>query len=303
MKVRLQTSQVTSGGFKSTFLEFGGISSLFRGMSAPLGTAAAVNAIIFGSYGLSSRIYNDYYSMDIQTTYDEDDDNIPTHDPWKKSMICGSFAGLMQAFIICPMEHVKCRLQTQHHNHHQSENFTGSFQATKTILKEHGIQRLFQGWWSTLWREVPAFGIYFASYDYMKDIANDFLAKNMNVRHQSSSSSASNNNEFAYTKNKSDHSHTWLASAFAGGCAGCLTWIIIYPFDVIKTRVQTSPLTTPFRELTMYRIGSNIVQQHGYTYLFRGLGITLIRAFPVNGTIFPVYEFTLKQVRTFTDSR
>ena len=92
------------------------------------------------------------------------------------------------------------------------------------------------------------------------------------------------------------HTHTWIASAIAGGIAGSATWAIVYPVDVIKTHVQTMPLDTPRAKLSMYRVGSQIVAQHGWRHLFRGLGITLIRAFPVNGTIFPVYEFTLMQV-------
>jgi solute carrier family 25 carnitine/acylcarnitine transporter 20/29 len=52
----------------------------------------------------------------------------------------------------------------------------------------------------------------------------------------------------------------------------------------------------------MYHVGASIVARHGWRRLFRGLGITLVRAFPVNGTIFPVYEFTLMQINRFAAS-
>jgi solute carrier family 25 (mitochondrial carnitine/acylcarnitine transporter), member 20/29 len=250
--------------------------------------AAFVNAIVFSSYGLSSRTYSTYYG---EPQYDENDEEIPTHDPWPKAMACGAFAGLMQCFIICPMEHIKCRLQTQRGKGSSDYQYKGPYHATKIILREHGIQRLYQGWWTTCIREVPAFATYFASYDYLKDIANDYIAEKMDVTHKLNRT------------NKNEHSHTWLASAFAGGCAGCFTWALVYPVDVIKTRIQTTPLTTPFRELSMLRVGKEIVQQHGVKYLFRGLGVTLIRAFPVNGTIFPIYEFTLKSVCHQLDGR
>jgi solute carrier family 25 (mitochondrial carnitine/acylcarnitine transporter), member 20/29 len=292
----MQTSKNATSGVLSAFTEFGGVSSLFRGISAPLYTAAFVNAIVFGSYGLSSRIYSSYY---LEPAYDENDEIIPTHDPWQKAMMCGAFAGLMQCFVICPMEHVKCRLQTQHGKGSSDYQYKGPFQATSKIFKEHGIQRLFQGWWTTCFREVPAFATYFATYDYLKDIANDYIAENMDVIHTTTTTNNNGNN----STRSNEHSHTWLASAFAGGCAGCFTWAMVYPVDVIKTRIQTSPLTTPFRELSMFRVGADIVRQHGVRYLFRGLGITLIRAFPVNGTIFPVYEFTLKTVCQQLDGR
>lgn len=285
----------------STFTEFGGVTSLFRGMTAPLCTAAFVNAIVFGSYGLSSRFYNDYYNVDQNIIIYNELDNtgndvtLSTHDPWQKASVCGSFAGFMQCFIIAPMEHVKCRLQTQTSSGSSTnDKYKNPYQATKSIIKEFGIKRLYQGWWSTIWREVPAFGLYFTIYDYLKDHANDYLANKIDVIHTPTGTPR---------MSPKDHSHTWLASAFAGGCAGCVTWVVIYPIDIIKTRIQTAPLTTPLNQLTIYHVGKSIIQQYGYKYLFRGLGVTLIRAFPVNGTIFPVYEFTLKQVCLYTDDR
>ena len=60
-KVRLQTSSIlaSSVSFSNTTNAFGGFSSLFRGMAAPLSTAAIVNSIIFSSYGESSRVWDD----------------------------------------------------------------------------------------------------------------------------------------------------------------------------------------------------------------------------------------------------
>jgi len=62
-KVRLQT-MTTSSSAKPSIAAFGGISGLFRGMSAPLSTAAVVNALIFSSFGESSRLWDDYYYPD-----------------------------------------------------------------------------------------------------------------------------------------------------------------------------------------------------------------------------------------------
>jgi len=90
----------------STLREFGGVPSLFRGMAAPLGAAACINAIVFGSYGFSSRLYDEYFPTPDEDEYENDED-IPTHDPWQKAMTCGSFAGAVQCLVICPMEHVR----------------------------------------------------------------------------------------------------------------------------------------------------------------------------------------------------
>lgn len=254
IKVRIQTNATGTASVRS----------LFRGISAPLTAATAINAVVFGSYGGASRFYDEYIQAPQETDLN--------HDPWQKSWACGSFAGMVQCLIICPMEHVKCRVQT-------TAELKGSRQAVSQIVKNHGVQKLFQGWWSTFLREVPAFGLYFASYDYMKDACLTYLSGGDSVAEESAGMNSKN---------------AWLASAMAGGSAGCLTWAIVYPVDVIKTHIQTAPLEKPAPKMLV--TARNIIQTAGYRALFRGLGITLIRAFPVNGTIFPVYEFTLKKV-------
>ena len=273
---------------------FGGVSSLFRGMGAPLASAALVNAIIFSSYGMSSRLYDQYQPNNSSSTNfdneseslfhdDEVDEDIP--DPWQKSFICGSFAGLVQCVVICPMEHVKCRLQVQHGKGAADNVYSGPLQATSSIVKNYGISGLFRGWWCTVTREVPAFGLYFTTYDYIKDNVNNFFAQR-----------AGGVDEDAAVPVQLQHSHAWLASALAGGSSGCLTWAVVYPVDVIKTRIQTSSFDTP---VSFLGAGRQLVAQHGASVLFRGLGVTLIRAFPVNGTVFPVYEWTLNQIRKY----
>merc|ERR1712039_361388 len=91
----------------------------------------------------------------------------------------------------------------------------GSTQST--WVHTHGIRGLYHGWWATLFREVPGGAIYFACYDYTKHK----LMKN------------STNQEVM---------PSWVASSLAGGISGCMTWAMVYPFDVIKTRIQTSDI-------------------------------------------------------------
>lgn len=262
-------------------------------MAAPLVSATFINAIVFGSYGLSSRLYDDYISnpndsSSSSSSSDDDDNNNPSHDPWQKSGPCGSFAGLVQCVIVCPTEHIKCRLQVQCGKRGQQQ-FKGPVHIARHIVQNYGARRLYQGWWSTCCREIPAFGLYFASYDYTKDAVNNYLSRRQALQER----------QLEQRPVAAHHSHTWIASAVAGGCAGSLTWAIVYPIDVIKTKIQTAPLEESVNHperIRILHVGSELVRRHGWRYMFRGLGITLIRAFPVNATLFPVYEFTLMQV-------
>jgi hypothetical protein len=56
------------------------------------------------------------------------------------------------------------------------------------------------------------------------------------------------------------------------------------------------PLDTPLEKRRITYIYRQTLEQHGWRIFFRGLGVTVLRAFPVNAIVFPVYEFTLQQL-------
>ena len=271
------SSRVVTGGGPSS----SSLSSLFRGLGTPLASAAALNALVFSSYGAASKVYDSLVSRSLfgsppqpAAATLEQPQLLVGRDSWYKSMTCGAFAGMVQCIIIVPMEHVKCRLQA-------SSYYRGPMHAIRSIVHNHGgVWRLYQGWGSSLWREVPAFAVYFSSYDFLKEqvVATSLVSP---PRHTARSSSTS-------------ASPSWFASALAGGLAGALTWALVYPVDVIKTRIQTTPLDTPQHTLTVWRVGRQLVHQHGWRFLFRGFSMALLRAVPVNATLFPIYESTLQ---------
>jgi hypothetical protein len=304
-------------------------------MSPPLATAAICNAIIFASYGYSTRLWEQMVEHKISQQHEEihgimtgavmiEHGEHGTHEQmrnWKqnrnnnyndaeewvqvksnqeeanvssqlledtlpssaagqnylKVFTCGALAGTVQAFVICPVEHIKCRLQIQAASG-AKQLYKGPIDAITSIVRNHGIFRgLYRGMGVTLWRETPAFGMYFAVYDTIKDRVESLLEEKDDDHPIPS------------------HAHAWAASALAGGISGASTWAIIYPFDVIKSRMQTSPLERHLQK-GMWTVGSEIVTVHGWKHMFRGLGVTLVRAFPVNAIIFPVYEFVLMQI-------
>ena len=88
-----------------------------------------------------------------------------------KVFMCGAAAGTAQAIVICPMEHIKCRLQVN-----TQQIYKGPVDACTSIIKNHGLFRgLYRGMGVTLWRETPAFGMYFATYDTIKERVESLL--------------------------------------------------------------------------------------------------------------------------------
>jgi solute carrier family 25 carnitine/acylcarnitine transporter 20/29 len=276
VKVRMQVG-APGAGLASVATSFGGVSSLFRGLGAPLSTAAVVNAIIFASYGASSRLWDAYnhnrHTESLHGVITSEGGILIEHSPKEthqqigKNMICGSFAGLVQSLIICPMEHVKCRLQIQHGQGAADYIYKNSLDCTQQIVQSHGLRGLYRGMASTCWREGPGFGFYFVSYDLVRD---------------------------KITQVARCDEHSFMASFLAGGFAGCFVWASTYPFDIIKTRIQTAPLDAP--SLKIATVARSLIRKEGFLSLYRGLGVTLIRAFPVNAILFPIYGFVLRQL-------
>lgn len=270
IKVRLQTSSPGAVNGLGVTSSFGGITSLFRGIGAPLSSAAVVNAIIFSSFAASSRMWDAYFHkphndsihgvISLEGGVVIDHAPKETHQEVVKNFVCGAFAGLINSFILCPVEHVKCRLQVQHGRGAADHLYNNSFSATRSIIQTHGTKGLYRGMVTTCCREVPGFGVYFSSYDLVRDAVSDRLGYGAN---------------------------TFFPSFVAGGVAGSLFWLCFYPFDVVKSRVQTMPFDSKPKSLQTVSIIRGIVRQNGWRHLYRGLGITLVRAFPVNAVTFP----------------
>jgi solute carrier family 25 carnitine/acylcarnitine transporter 20/29 len=105
----------------------------------------------------------------------------------------------------------------------------------------------------------------------------------------------------------------WWGLLLSGGFAGAFSWLTTFPFDVVKTRVQSTydgsitPLSSqhsaaasirafdgelmhprPYRNTWTTIVNSYHAEGPGV--FFRGLSPTLIRAIPVNMVTFATFE-------------
>ena len=139
------------------------------------------------------------------------------------SFLAGSAGGLLQCVILVPSEVIKCTMQAG--SIPSIANSSGAFAPTietiRYIQRTEGIRGLYKGLGVTCLREIPAIGIYFFSY-----------------------------------KNIRSKLHSWQggtaatevstpATMVAGAVAGALSWLLLYPIDVIKTNMQSSVAVDP----------------------------------------------------------
>jgi len=127
------------------------------------------------------------------------------------------------------------------------------------------LRKIFTGYWSTLNRETFGNAAWFATYE----TVSKWL-----------------------TPKGDQYAPAWAVIA-GGSAAGVAFWTLIYPIDLVKSKIQTQVLTETFYSLFLkeLRIG-------GVRGLYHGLGITLPRAIISNGVVFFAYEYS----KRFLDS-
>lgn len=260
IKVRLQTMPLPAAGQKPQYagtydcarktVQREGFRGLYKGMSAPLTGVAPIFAMSFFGFGLGKRLQ--------QKTSDEQLTNT-------QLFAAGAFSGIFTTSIMAPGERIKCLLQIQQGGG-APQKYNGMVDCAKQLYKEGGIRSVYKGSFATLLRDVPASGLYFLTYEYVKDYA----AK-----------------EFG-----TEGSRGLLGTIFAGGSAGIANWAVGMPADVLKSRLQTAaPGTYPNGIRDVFR---ELMRNEGPLALYKGVTPVMLRAFPANAACFIGFEIAMK---------
>mmetsp|Transcript_9199 Transcript_9199/g.13856 ORF Transcript_9199/g.13856 Transcript_9199/m.13856 type:complete len:302 (+) Transcript_9199:84-989(+) len=249
VKVHLQVSpgkaKKAYAGLKETVTEEG-ILSLWKGSFPALVGMCMENATAFACNGFLSRMFAS--------------DNSPAYQPF----LIGGAAGFCTAFVLCPPDNMKCRLQVLQLNGYEAS--MGS--VISEMMSTQGIRGFYTGLGVQIMRDTPFFAVFFGSYS----VVAGELKKRFNVN---------------------EH-----ASAFvAGGLAGQISWTVCAPIDTVKSRMQTQGCRTGIEDCgvpvkSSIRIAKSIYQKQGIRGFYKGLEMFLLRAFPANGALFVTYQLS-----------
>lgn len=194
-----------------------GIKGFYKGIAPPLLGIALEKCIVFGFYDNIKKIkpFDNYYG------------NVFTS---------GSIAGFMSTFIVTPIDRFKILLQN-----------------SKKIdfIKKEGIKGLYRGWTTTLYREGFGYGLYFSTYELLKNNTTNFKPY-----------------------------HTMIY----GGLSGLVSWLFIYPIDPVKTKMQNN-------NLPLVKTIKIIAKENGAKGFYGGMSLALLRAIPLHIGVFSGYEF------------
>jgi len=184
--------------------------------------------------------------------------------------LAGATSGIFTTPILTPLERIKCILQVQENAVKMglpATNYKGALDCGKDIFKRGGITAIYRGFSATMLRDCVASFFYFSTYSYL--------------RH--------------HLTPPNQTSPTVLGTLFAGGCAGIMNWLGCIPIDMMKSKLQTAPdgkYPNGIRSVFV-----EVIRQDGVLALYRGIGPTLIRAFPANAACFLGVETTIRFFR------
>eukprot|EP00611_Tribonema_gayanum_P020393 TRINITY_DN3714_c0_g1_i1.p1 TRINITY_DN3714_c0_g1~~TRINITY_DN3714_c0_g1_i1.p1 ORF type:complete len:344 (-),score=102.66 TRINITY_DN3714_c0_g1_i1:239-1270(-) len=265
VKVRLQTAPAStySGALQCCrqTVSKEGFGALFKGCIPPLASAPFINAIAFTAYARANEWLLSRHNGKSRAGGGAEGSGLSF---WE-TFAAGSCAGACQTVVLLPSDNIKTKLQVQVGSLHSSQlRYRGPLDCARQLVRTQGPRALLAGGTATVCRELPALGTYFSVYEHSR----------ARLRRRGAGEG--------------------FASFAAGGLAGCSSWLAIAPMDTIKSRQQAMADCLSKEATSVVACAKIMYKEGGFKIFFRGLGTTMLRAFPVNAAIFPTYEYTAR---------
>lgn len=275
VKVRMQTSNKSGLQCLTLMFKHQGFQGLYRGLTAPLFAQFFMNSLSFAGDSLALKF--------LEPTLKKGEIASPSN-----ILLAGMFGGLAQCIVLVPADLVKVKMQMLGVGAPASKVVapTTTLKCALDIVRTQGVLGLYRGFLVTALREAPSFGVYFFTY---KTVSNAIrkLLKEPSSSSLSSQDTYYNDIQIISKDVDSNPTSNMTAIFLAGGIAGAASWASVYPVDVIKTHIQLNPADS---KESVIGVAKRLHRTYGFRVFFRGLGVTMIRAFPVNAATFFVYE-------------
>lgn len=257
-----------------------GMSSLWRGSSAMIGAVPVQNALLMTGYGAGKR-----WSESSSST--SPSSSSLSGDTSSSNVLMGVFVGgcaggVLQSFIMSPVELVKVTQQVV------GESVTS---ATTTVFRGlFSPNGAWKGLGATLLRDGLPHGVWFASYEYAKtELTNNWTSNSTNNEGDDIDDDAASNN------NNNSSSGDIAIPILSGAFAATTAWLVGYPADLIKTRIQAGS------GKGIMGTAKDIMKESGgrspLLGLYKGFSLKLFRAIPASSIGFLVYETVSSHLR------
>nr|CCA21123.1 Mitochondrial Carrier (MC) Family putative [Albugo laibachii Nc14] len=225
VKARMQTQPRRTNGLQyySSMVDCiqqsvrdGGIASLYRGALPQIIRSAISASVLFGLMGQYR------YFFDTKT---------PFRDRPRFSLVLAAMStGLTESFLYTPFEVIKIRMQTQGtHSRKRISNVA----CIKAVYQQSGMRGFYRGMLPMAKKEMLGNAAYFVAYESSKTHLTELL-HTMQSNHPT--------DELDSNKQRL---RTYGAIATAGGIAGLVYWLAVFPIDTVKSVMQADTLQNP----------------------------------------------------------
>jgi len=283
LKSRLQTTKtpITVPRMAVLIYREEGIMGFYRGLWIPLMTISFVRAASFTIYNRTKEALRNRNLLSR--------DNII--DVALTGGFSGAAAGSLISFGCAPFELVKVRRQLEY-TIAASRGITlvkppGTLEAVREIVRNNGIKGLYTGMQIHLLRDTLGTGLYFLEYDGMRHL----------LGRRRSGEQAPTPAWFPVPPS--------LVPFMCGSIAGVTSWAVIYPLDVVKTKVQQRALAGErYRGIaeTFYRLVRGPDPNNprtllaGLGRLYRGRGVSALRSITTHGLLWTFFDIVANYI-------
>lgn len=261
---------------------------MYAGTAPALVANVAENGVLFAAYGPCQRLVS--LAVDLLGAGGADDAEKKLGPAGMAT--AGSLASLCSAFALCPTELIKVRLQAADLERskatttggdrggtakQQRPPVAGTLQLVARVwTEEGGLRGMYRGLGSTVAREMPGYYVFFLAYEASRTT--------MNKWHYRGTVHAATDQD----------DPTWVTMT-AGAAAGMCLWLVVYPVDAVKSRIQATGAGDAGQcssSGNFLKAMVRAVRNEGPLALYRGLAPTLLRTVPASALMFWTVERT-----------
>ncbi|KAI0647298.1 mitochondrial carrier [Trametes meyenii] len=283
IKSRLQTTRqrVSIPRLALTVYQEEGIVGFYRGLWIPLMTISFVRAASFTIYTSTKEYFRERHWLSRNRVFDAS----------AVGGISGALSGSLISFASAPFELVKVRRQLEYSiaasKGLRLNKAPSTMEAVRDIIRTNGTLGLYTGFRLHFVRDTMGTALYFFEYDGFRYIMGRDAS------------------------GEQGSTPPWLPIPVSvvpfvcGSLAGVTSWALIYPLDVVKTKVQQRALAGERRRgvfETFYRLirGPDPSAPKpilaGLARLYQGLGVSALRSVTTHGLLWTFFDLTASYI-------
>ncbi|KAI3341641.1 mitochondrial carrier domain-containing protein [Ustulina deusta] len=244
----------------SELYKSGGARGFFAGNGLNVVKIMPETAIRFGAYEAAKNAFagleghNDPHSIN----------------PYSK-FVAGGAAGMVAQFCVYPLDTLKFRLQSEYVSGGARGNAL-LFQTARKMLAEGGARAAYRGVTMGLIGMFPYSAIDMGTFEFLKTNYIQYKARSSGCHEE-------------------DAQPSTFATGIMGASSGAFGASVVYPLNVLRTRLQTQGTSMhPARYTGIWDVAQKTVKNEGVRGLYKGLMPNLLKVAPALSITWMVYE-------------